>query len=153
MICKRFSCFLKKNEPFPISPSVASQCDVTFLCLLIFLFQQHTHMFFKNWIYFYNSVTGSFHLTIFRGRINTYIPTIATLERWVSFNHCFLPGFSNSHRRKHPSMDVRANLCVVLRLFTSDARFLSKGYVHSQSHLVNSARLLSGMLPWFTIPP
>lgn len=88
-----------------------------------FLIQTAHACVFLNWIYFYDSVTGSFHLTIFRGPINTYIPIIAALERPVSFNRCFLPGFSYSHRKKCPSMDMRANLCVVLCLFPSDARF------------------------------
>ena len=65
---------------------MASQFNITFLCLLVFLFKQQMCMLFlKKWIYFDYSVTGIVHLAIFCRHINIDIHIFAALESSVAF--------------------------------------------------------------------
>lgn len=89
--------------------------------------------------------------------------------RYVRSHHCcirktglFQPLFSSRFflfspqempQCGHACQSLCSAASVPLRCMVSGGITESKGYVHSQCYLVNSARLLSGKLPWFTIPP
>ena len=123
---KRFPSFLKKNEQFPMSLSIISQFDVTFLCLLIFLFKQCTHVFLKTgsvliilWLAFFTeqySTDISIHMCLSPLHWTSQYLFFQQLfpSRFLLFKQCCI---------NHACRYMHACLCVVLLLFPQVALF------------------------------